>query len=250
MAASASRPRRDQLRNREALITAAKEVFAERGLEAPLDLIARRARLSNASLYRHFPRREDLVVGVLLQNLARAERALAEALARRDGWAGFVHYFSWLFTEQIDNPAYLGALRAVPAGHSVPVDRMRDKLFTELEELIARAKRHGGFRPDRWLEDVFLYLALNEHLAQGYSDPHSASQRFLELALSALRSDEAEQSVSGRSTTEEPDEVVALRRTLGHEIAGLPLADGARRRDSAAEPVDPCQGSGSDPEPG
>lgn len=250
MSASASRPRKDQLRNREALIAAAKDVFAERGLDAPLDLIARRARLSNASLYRHFPRREDLMVGVLLQNLARAERALAEALARTDGWAGFVHYFSWLFTEQIDNPAYLSALRAVPAGHSVSVDRMRDKLLTELEELITRAKRHGRFRHDRWLEDVFLYLALNEHLAQGYADPHSASRRFLELALSALRTDESEESAAGRSATEEPDEVVALRRTLGHEIAGLPLAASARRRDPEAEPADPSRGPGSDPVPG
>lgn len=56
--------RRDARRNRELLVEAAHEVFAEQGLEAPLDVIARRAGVGNATLYRHFPTRADLVVAV------------------------------------------------------------------------------------------------------------------------------------------------------------------------------------------
>ncbi|GAA4535093.1 helix-turn-helix domain-containing protein [Pseudonocardia xishanensis] len=224
MSASPARPRKDQIRNRKALIAAGKEVFAERGIDAPMDLVARRANLSNASLYRHFPRREDLIAEVLLTNLGRAEVALAEGLAHEDGWAGFVHYLGWLFAEQIDNPAYLGALRAIPAGRSAEVDRLRDKLLTELEDLIARAKDQGALRRDRWLEDVFLYLSLNEQLAHAHTDPHSASRRLLELALSSLRLGD-----DGTSTQDvpEPPSVLALRRTVGHEVAGLPLAETA-----------------------
>lgn len=61
-------------------MVAARTVFAERGLDAPLDVIARRADLSNATLYRHFPRREDLLVAVLLVNLERSSHALTDAL--------------------------------------------------------------------------------------------------------------------------------------------------------------------------
>ncbi|WP_220186901.1 TetR/AcrR family transcriptional regulator [Pseudonocardia pini] len=222
MSASPVRPRKDQVRNRAALIGAAKEVFAERGLDAPFDAIARRAGLSNASLYRHFPEREDLLVELLLANLGRAGAALVEARRLDDGWAGFAHYLGWLFAEQIDNPAYLGALRAVPAGRSVPVDRLRDRLLVELEELIAAAKEQGRFRRDRWIEDVFLYLALNEKLAHGHADPHSASRRFLELALSALE----EHGERAARSDAEPATVLALRRTLGSEVAGLPVVDG------------------------
>ncbi|GGM16828.1 TetR family transcriptional regulator [Streptomyces fumigatiscleroticus] len=56
--------RADARRNREALVAAASEVFAERGPHAPLDVIARRAGVGNATLYRHFPTRRDLLVAV------------------------------------------------------------------------------------------------------------------------------------------------------------------------------------------
>lgn len=47
--------RRDARRNRDLLIAAAREAFAAQGLDAPLDDIARRAGVGNATLYRHFP---------------------------------------------------------------------------------------------------------------------------------------------------------------------------------------------------
>src|SRR4051812_2648534 len=51
----ATRLRADAERNRSALLTAAREVFGEQGLEASLDEIARRAGVGNATLYRRFP---------------------------------------------------------------------------------------------------------------------------------------------------------------------------------------------------
>jgi AcrR family transcriptional regulator len=211
------RPRRDQERNRRSLVTAAVEVFAEQGLDAPLDAIGKRAGLGNATLYRHFPRRQDLIVEVLLIELARNERVLADALERESGWDGFVTYLAWLFTEQIENLAYMSALRAVSAGQNTDVDRMRDQTLAQLQELIGRAKTEGRFRADRWIEDVYLLLALNEQLAHsGHTGPASASQRFLELALTSLANDPA---VDGESPP--PPTVLALRRTLGHELAGL-----------------------------
>ena len=56
--------RADARRNYEALITAADEVFTRLGPDAPLDEIARRAAVGNATLYRHFPTRHDLLIAV------------------------------------------------------------------------------------------------------------------------------------------------------------------------------------------
>ena len=53
-------PRKDAARNRDALMTAAAEVFAERGIEASLEEIARRAGVGIGTLYRHFPNRDVL----------------------------------------------------------------------------------------------------------------------------------------------------------------------------------------------
>lgn len=211
------RPRRDQERNRHSLIAAASEVFAERGLDAPLDAIVKRAGLGSATLYRHFPHRRDLIVEVLLINLARSERALADALEAESGWDGLADYLEWLFTEQIENLAFMSALRAVSAGQNTEVDRRRDQTLSQLQELVRRAKSEGRFRADRWIEDVLLLLALNEQLAHaGHTDPASASQRFRELALASLAIDSALEP--GPSP---PPTVLALRRTLGHELAGL-----------------------------
>lgn len=211
------RPRKDQLRNREALLTAAREEFAIHGVDAPLDAIARRARLGNATLYRHFPNRLALITEILRLNLQRSASVISEASQQATGWDGLVEYLSWHFGEQLDNAAYMSALRAVPAGRDTAIDAMRDQTVAALEKLISRAKAEGVMRADRWIEDIFLALALNEALANaGYRDLRSASLRFLELTLSALASHPMPPDSTG-----EPETILALRHTLGHELAGL-----------------------------
>lgn len=53
--------RKDQVRNRQRLITAAASVFLELGPDVALDEVARRAGMASSSLYRHFPSKEDLI---------------------------------------------------------------------------------------------------------------------------------------------------------------------------------------------
>lgn len=94
-------PRRaDARRNYERLLAAASDLFAERGPEAPLDEIAKRAGVGNATLYRHFPTRRDLLVAVCVGdvealcqhgNVLRATRPPADALAE---WL-------WAFIEHV-----------------------------------------------------------------------------------------------------------------------------------------------------
>lgn len=221
MTTTERKPRKDQQRNREALLSAAREVFAVQGIDAPLDVIAKRAGLGNATLYRHFPTRQTLVIEILQLNLQRSSTALTKALRLPIGWDGLVSYLSWHFAEQLDNAAYMSALRAVPAGQDAGIDAIRDQTVDDLNQLITRAKSEKSMRTDRWIEDIFLALTLNETLAStGHRDLRSASQRFLELTLAALAADP-----TPAESANEPEPVLALRRTLGHELAGLPLAD-------------------------
>ena len=62
--------RADAARNRASIVEAARDVFAEQGLEAPLDEIAKRAGTGNATLYRRFPNRGDLVAAVFADRMA------------------------------------------------------------------------------------------------------------------------------------------------------------------------------------
>ncbi|MDQ1547897.1 MAG: hypothetical protein QOH69_2801 [Actinomycetota bacterium] len=59
--------------NRRALIAAAREVFAESGLSAPLNSVAKRAGVGQGSLYRHFPDRVSLAVAVFDENIGALE---------------------------------------------------------------------------------------------------------------------------------------------------------------------------------
>jgi AcrR family transcriptional regulator len=61
--------RADAQRNRDQLVDTARAVFAEFGTQAPLDEIARRAGIGNATLYRHFPTRDDLLVAVYAEEV-------------------------------------------------------------------------------------------------------------------------------------------------------------------------------------
>src|SRR5437899_6575849 len=77
------RPRRaDARRNYELLLAAAKEVFDEQGVDAPLDDVARRAGVGNATMYRHFPTRRELIIAVYVDEVtalcAQGEALLTE----------------------------------------------------------------------------------------------------------------------------------------------------------------------------
>jgi len=77
------KPRTDSVRNRERILEVAKEVFTRDGAAASLDDIARRSGIGNATLYRHFPTRDDLIEAVYrseVEKLAAAEQRFATTM--------------------------------------------------------------------------------------------------------------------------------------------------------------------------
>jgi AcrR family transcriptional regulator len=88
----ARRLRRDAQRNRDAILAAARQVFPEQGLEAPLEEIARRAGVGIATLYRRFPTRTELLDAVLAPAVQEHVDAAEQALAMDDPWEGFAFY--------------------------------------------------------------------------------------------------------------------------------------------------------------
>lgn len=97
-------------RNRAALIAAARAVYAEHGLDAPLSGIARRAGVGQGVLYRHFPDRAALADAVLEENVREVEQAAAAAGATL---AGVLGVLTWHLTE---SAAFIGLLHADRTG--------------------------------------------------------------------------------------------------------------------------------------
>src|SRR3954465_5831138 len=90
--ASERQLRQDAARNRERIIEAAREVFSEHGLQAPIEEVARRAGVGIATLYRRFPTSPELITCAFAAKMQDYADAPDEALAHDDPWEGFCWY--------------------------------------------------------------------------------------------------------------------------------------------------------------
>lgn len=179
--------RKDRARNRQALIDAAQIVFAESGIEAPLEQIARRAGLGSATLYRHFPERADLLEATLLRNLDRHAQFLEEAARQETGWKALAHYLAALFREQVSNVGYTAGMRAIPEGKSEQVDEKRRANLQAFARIAQSAHEEGSLRRDRTLSDLLIILFVNEQFVTRPKPlAMQASERFLDIALAGL----------------------------------------------------------------
>lgn len=113
------RLRADARRNRERIVAAAREMFVEFGAEVPLDDVARRAGVGNATLYRHFADRRELVHEVVLSVLERITGSGEAAMAEEsDAFAALRRFAHGAADEdRRDVPAALRGRRQVPSRH-------------------------------------------------------------------------------------------------------------------------------------
>jgi AcrR family transcriptional regulator len=168
---AAGRPalRADAERNRSRIVKAAREVFAERGLDAPMNEIARRARVGIATLYRRFPVREDLITDVFAEKMGAYAAAMEEALADPDPWHGFCLYVERVCAMQADDHGFTEVLTLTfPAARTF--EEMRIAAYRGFSELIARAKSAGRLRPDFSPEDLVLLLMANAGVVAATAD--------------------------------------------------------------------------------
>ncbi|WP_437022341.1 TetR/AcrR family transcriptional regulator [Streptomyces sp. enrichment culture] len=115
-------------RNRAALIAAAREIYAEHGLDAPFSAVARRAGVGQGVLYRHFPDRAALATAVLEENVRQIEKA-----AQETDLAGLLGVVTWHLTE---SAAFIGVLHADGAGRGSAVPAYAVALSRRVERAL------------------------------------------------------------------------------------------------------------------
>ena len=149
--------RRHARRNHERLVEAAREVFGEQGVEAPLDAIARRAGVGIGTLYRHFPTREALVEAIFERRIGELVAVADAALAEPDGWTAFAGLLERTLALQAGDRV----LKEVFVRHPPPAGRLasaREGLRRRCEEVLARAQAEGALRADFTFADLALLL--------------------------------------------------------------------------------------------
>ncbi|MEU0390771.1 TetR/AcrR family transcriptional regulator [Streptomyces chartreusis] len=199
----APRPRADALRNRERIVTAAREMFVEHGPEVPLDEIARRAGVGNATVYRNFPDRDalvrEVVCSVLDRTGAAGERALAETGDAFEALERFVH------TSADERISALCPMVSSTFDENHPdLEAARERVERILETVMNRAKAAGQLRPDVGVGDLMVAVAQLSRPPAGTAcfSADRFVHRHLQLFLDGLRAP-ARSALPGTAVTME-----------------------------------------------
>ncbi|MGV9455550.1 TetR/AcrR family transcriptional regulator [Streptomyces sp. NPDC003635] len=177
---AARRPhRKDAARNYDALLAAAREAFAEKGAEASLEDIARRAGVGIGTLYRNFPTRRDLFESVYAGEVNDLVQ-VAQEVAGLEPWEALT---TWLgrFT------GYMVTKRAVREAlddQSEIFDACRDSMYGAGGPLLERAQRAGVAREDMDFSDLLRLVA--GVTATTFTDD-AQRDRVLAIALDGVR---------------------------------------------------------------
>ena len=183
-----TRPRADALRNRERIVTAAREMFTEYGPDVPLDEIARRAGVGNATVYRNFPDRDALVREVVCSVMDRTSEAAEQALAETgDAFEALERFVHVAADERIS--ALCPMVSSTFDKNHPDLEAARERVEQIVEELMDRAKAAGQLRPDIGVGDVMVVVAqLSRPLAgTGCLIADRFVHRHLQLFLDGLR---------------------------------------------------------------
>jgi AcrR family transcriptional regulator len=183
--------RRDVQRNREALITAAQEVFSGQGIDAPLEHIARRAGVGIATLYRHFPTRVELVDAILTSAVQTHVEIARRALAMDDPWAGFVHYLECTCELEAADRG-INDMMSMRLPGAVIAENVKAEMFDLVVQLMRRAQESGQLRADITPEDLALLTWSTGRIVEVTGDiAPNAWRRHLGLWIDAFRAGSA-----------------------------------------------------------
>ena len=177
--------RADAARNRESLLAAAEQEFAERGLSASVADIARRAGVAKGTVFRHFATKEDLIASIVCAHIA----ALTEAARRLSDAADPGTALLEFLTIAADQRQQHDLTFLQSASESDPrVSEVRDELHSALGTLVGRAHQSGAIRSDVTETDVFLLMCAPVHVVENLAAPEPLLwKRYLAIIFDGLR---------------------------------------------------------------
>jgi AcrR family transcriptional regulator len=181
--------RRDAQRNREAILAAARKLFADTA-DVRMCEVARRAGVGQATLYRNFPDRRSLAAAILAEHMERIEQIAAEHAGDPD--AVFVVLRSIL--DSMARFYSLGELAREDACLGSERERSRRRLAELMNEPLRQAKAIGTVRCPVTIADLLLVVAMVRGAMEDADGPAAraaAGSRALTLLLEGLTPERA-----------------------------------------------------------
>jgi AcrR family transcriptional regulator len=175
--------RADAQRNRLRVLDAARAEFAERGADAAMEDIARRAGVGVGTLYRNFPRRIDLVEALYREDVDTLVQ-LAATVSSLQPWDALVAWLEGYVRYIGTKRSLLSELRPAFEKHPELATQTRDRTHAALATVLDRAQQAGGARPDVTPAD--LVQIIGGMALSGFAD-HGPTDHLLGVVLDGIR---------------------------------------------------------------
>jgi AcrR family transcriptional regulator len=175
--------RADARRNYESIVAVARAAFAELGPDAPLDLIARRAGVGSATLYRRFPTREVLIEAVYRDDLAVLIDRAVELAAHHPPLEALERWVREEFVPAQQRPGLAATLNDALAAAPEVFSETKRRFNDVAQELVSAAQADGTLRPDVETRDV---LRMAAGIARMSEDAPGACRRMLAVMFDGL----------------------------------------------------------------
>jgi AcrR family transcriptional regulator len=174
--------RADARRNRERVLKAARAVFADQGIEAQIDDVARRAKVGVGTVYRHFPTKEALRDALVRERFEEIAGYAREALEREDAWEGFCEMIWRAAERNAADRAFCEVVAFTDQSRIVE----ETGLAASTEELMRRAKMLGRMRKDATQMDIPIMMAGCGSVMRAHPSS-DVWRRYLTIMLDGLR---------------------------------------------------------------
>ena len=182
--------RADARRNREKILVAARAVFAEQGVDAQMDDVARRADVGVGTVYRHFPTKEALLNALTDELFAVIAVHTRTLLTLEDPWEAFTRAL-WFGAEKTAGDRAFTEIMAAQRKWPARTCPGKEDLLITVGELMERCKAAGRMRQDAMVEDIGLLMCGVGSASQMEHPVPDAWRRHLAIMLDGLRAQAA-----------------------------------------------------------
>jgi AcrR family transcriptional regulator len=178
--------RADARRNREAVMGAAKKLFADQGLDAQMPDVAKAAKVGVGTVYRHFPTKDHLIGALADERFERLAEKAREGIEADDPWEGLCDFIRFSAQIQADDRGLCEVMSSRPevmnaSANAVGLDELCD-------QLVKRAQRSGDLRKDLEWEDIPMIACGLGRITPAEMGPATGRwPRLVEIIIDGLR---------------------------------------------------------------
>lgn len=192
----ARKARSDGEQNLQKVLDAAELVFAQEGFSVPLALIAERAGVSRATIYRNFADREELAYAIFARNVVKIEEKAASLIGADRPYFELLRFLIGIY---VLNVGLTQALTHMALGMD-KLALLRKRTVDASLPLLRKQKEDGTIRPDIAGDDLYLLMDMFDGALGRYPVAERAKrgERVLQLAIGGL----AGPALSGWSAAE------------------------------------------------